>query len=278
MRINELIEDISGYQPLYKNSLQYESADWRAFKDLTVKEPVQRKLTPTECVMDLDHVSEMDMVIIPNWLKSTGMKFIAWQSGPNGMHIHFWANVYGKEAKKQLTDFFASKLEEKFGVKNDLLPMGHGHIRAENSIHPEKGYRKEMLMLNINVVDPINHIPPQITEKLINVSVNIPTGNNTIRNGKVPKCIRYMLSHQFSDGRERMLFAIASWYKANEYTDDENMQECLEWCKRQNYMISPHKIKATINSSTGKVGCRYRHNLLEDIGVDIGKCEYVERG
>jgi len=273
-RINQEIEDISGERPLYKNSKSYNSADWRDYADLTEKYPVQRKLTSFECVFDLDHVSEMQITLIPKWLKETGLKFIAYKSGPEGLHIHFWSDVYGKLQKKALTTHMASKLEEMFGVKNDLGPMGHGHIRCENSFHPKKGYQKEFLLSTVNIIDPINEISANIRRLLPNVDLKPIQGKTGMRRGKSPKCIKYILSHQFSDGRERLLFVIASWYKANGVDDADNVDKCMEWARRNGKFMSRQKVWATVKSNTGTVGCTYRHALLEELGVDIGECSY----
>ena len=273
MDVNE-IENICGERPLYKNSQVYNSPDWRDWNDLTVDYPVQRKLTRGECVFDLDHVSEVQKSLIPMWLKETGLKFEAWESGPEGLHIHFWTDVYGKHQKKKLVQILSKKVEEIFGVKNDLGPMGHGHIRTENSFHPKKGYQKKFLMSTINIIIPINEISADIRALLPHCDIKPFRGKNRAENGKMPKCMKYILSHQFADGRERLLFVIASWYKANGVDDKDNVALCSEWATTNSKFISQRKIWSTVKSSNGTVGCNYRHNLLEELGVDIGECKY----
>lgn len=270
----KILSEIDGLPP-FKNSNIYESSDWRDWRDLTTF-PVQRELTRRECVFDLDDVTSLHMTLIPNYLKETGLKFIAWQSGPNGMHIHFWTQIVGKQSKKALVKYMASKLEEMFGIKNDLGPMGQGIIRCEESKHPNKGYQKTHLMTNLSPLFPINEIPPSVLEKVSDLE---PTEGqmkprNTVRDGKIPTCMKYILSHQFSDGRKRLLFIVVSWWKGNGNSEQEIFKLCREWAIKQNWSISNRTIWSTIKSTNGKVGCTYRHTLLEELGVDMEKCKY----
>jgi len=275
-KVNKLLEDMTSETPIFNNSTIYQEQKWLPLDCCDVEFPVQRKLTNFECVFDIDHVSEMDMIMIPRWLNDIGFKFIAWASGPEGLHIHFWTDIQGKEAKKNVTSIMAKNIEEKFGVLNDLGPMGHGHIRAEFSMHPIKGYKKTFIMSNISPLFYKNELSTSMRKKVSELSSSdlILTTNSSEVNGKSPKCIRYMLSHQFSDGRERIVFSLVSWWKDSGLTDDEIFDNTIDWCNKQNYTMSPSMIKAKIRSSGGKVGCRYRHNLLEEIGYDVGKCNW----
>jgi hypothetical protein len=268
------LEMIDSGLPLYKNSKSYESSDWRDYKDLTEPQPVQRKLTLHECVFDLDHVAPIHFESIPEWLKITGLKFIAWKSGHEGIHIHFWTDIHGKYQKKQLVEIMARKIEERFGVKNDLGPMGHQHIRAEYSYHPQKGYQKVLLFDNLNELFPINHIPVELKSQIDAIDTAPVKGKVGMRNGCSPTCIKYILSHQFADGRNRLLFAVVSWFKANGLSDQEVFDKAYEWSKRQGGRLYPRFIWATIRSNNGTVGCTYRHAVLEELGVDMSKCKW----
>lgn len=269
------LDDIDGL-PLFKNSRIYESNDWREFSSLTTDAPVQRKLTAHECVFDLDHVAPIHFETIPQFLTESAFKYIAWKSGPEGMHIHFWTNITGKEAKKKLTELMAQKLEEIFGVKNDLGPMGHGHIRCEFSFHPKKDYQKVFLRANLSTLFPFNDINPNLLQKVLSNDLKSPlkTGKVTAVNGKIPTCMKFILENHFSDGRERLLFSLISWNKASGMTDDENYKSALEWCNKQNYKAGHRALWAKVKSSGGKVGCTYRHSILEEIGCDIGECKW----
>lgn len=271
----ELIESIDEL-PLFKNSDSYESKDWRKWEEVTVSRPVQRKLTRRECVFDLDDVAPIHFEMIPHFLKETGLKFIAWKSGPTGMHIHFWTQVTGKEQKRQVVKYMSTKIEELFGVKNDLKPMGHECIRTEGSIHPFKKYEKTFLTSNISTLFPINDLPDSLIEKVgeIDLSAGQITPNNHSIDGKKPSCVKYILGHKFNDGRERMIFSLISWFKAEGLTPKEIFDNVYSWCKEQNYTISPRVIQSKIHSNSGKVGCAFRHEILEELGVDMSKCCY----
>jgi hypothetical protein len=272
----EKLELIDAPLPQFKNSLTYASADWRDFEALSVTWPVHRKLTVHECVFDLDHVSQAQMSAIPEWLKAQGLKFIAWKSGPEGMHIHFWTKFTGKEIKKALVNIMAKPIENMFGVVNDALPMGHGHIRTEFAWHPTKGYQKILLMDTVSELFPFNDIPEHIKDKVKHVCELpiTPTGKTGSKDGKMPTCIKYILSHQFADGRNRLLFVVVSWFKGSGLSDDEIYTRAHEWAKRQGGRLYPQFIWSTIRSSNGTVGCNYRHALLEELGVNMSQCKW----
>jgi len=272
----ELLQELNKEPSLYNDSQVYNHQDWKHLEDCTLKFPIQRKLGKYECVFDLDDVSEWNIQMIPKWLKEIGFKFIAWQSGTYGLHIHFWINIYGKEAKKKAVELMAKNIEEKFGVKNDLGPMGHGHIRAEFSVHPTKGYRKTHILTNLSTLFYINELSHSMRKKVSNLTSYEPlsTHNSVSKDGKVPKCIRYMQSNMFSDGRERIIFSLISFYKASGLDEHEILTKIQNWCNNQNYSISDGQILSKIKSSQGQVGCRFRHTLLEELGHDIGECDW----
>lgn len=274
--VEEFLQTITGIHSLYNNSDRYDHQNWTTLEYCDVKYPVQRKLTKFECVFDLDDVTEHNIQVIPMWLKSIDFKFVAWQSGPAGLHIHFWTDVSGKEAKKEITRIMAVNLEEKFGIKNDIAPMGHEHIRTEFSFHPNKGYQKTFLMSNISSINPKNDLSIEMKKKVADrcVSSPISRSNNGERDGKTPKCIRYILSNNFADGRERLIFALISWFKGSGLDDEQITTKIQSWCESQNYNMPYGHILAKIRSSSGKVGCRFRHELLEELGHDIGLCDW----
>jgi hypothetical protein len=274
--VEKFLQDMTGVPSMYNDSNVYEGQNWTTYEFCVHTFPVQRKLTKYECVFDLDDVSEWDIQMIPRWLNEIGFKFIAWQSGPSGLHIHFWTDVNGKEAKKEITRLMAKNIEEKFGIKNDLGPMGHGHIRTEFSVHPIKGYQKTFLMSNISPLFPKNDLSIEMKKKVADRCVSLPisSSNNAPRDGKTPKCVRYMLSNKFSDGRERIVFSLISWFKGSGLTDDEIFSKIFDWSQNQNYLISVGTIKSKIRSSSGRVGCNFRHQLLEELGHDVAECDW----
>lgn len=275
IEVNRFIEDVTEGKVYYKDSETYNGL-WVEYNFLQVKHPSQRKLTKGECVLDFDNVTDSQCNMIIAWLDALRFKYTAWKSSKTGMHIHYWVDVRGKEPLKHIVKKMADKIEAQFGISVDTQPMNHGFIRCEFSYHPEKGEQKTLIKNTVNIIDPINPVPQRIKESLPENEFITFTGGKTKEvDGKMPKCIRYILSHQFSDGRQRLLFVLASWYKANNKSHNEIVELCYEWAKRQDYAISRGKISAFVNSTGGKVGCKFRHELLEEIGVDIGKCEYV---
>lgn len=275
--LDEFLTELNGEPLLFKHSDTYESNLWVTADKCHTYYPIQRKLGKKECVFDLDHVSKAAMSQIPKWLEAIDFKFQAWQSSDDGMHIHFWTEIEGKEQKKLLVQEMARRLEERFGVKNDLGPMGHGHIRTEYSVHPRKLTTKILITSNLTRLFYINDVSPSIKEKVLKMKVSDPSelkSNSGERDGKCPTCMKYILGHRFADGRKRMMFVVASWYKGSGLDDKAAAKKTWEWCQSQGHFTHYSKVWATVNSSNGTVGCRYRHSLLEEIGVDMTKCEW----
>lgn len=267
----DFLTDVDENIVLFKNAEHYVSVDWRPFKFLDVCHPIQRKLTTRECVFDFDGVTDTQVDFIITQLTQFGLKFNAWRSSSNGLHVHFWTDVRGKMAKKSLVRLFAQKLETILGIKNDLQPMMQEMIRSEWSIHPKKGVEMILIHDNIPRIDPINIIPDEIKKKVISnyddgISGRGLTGS---RKGELPSCMRYIMSHKFTDGRKRLLFVVLSWFKGSGFSDGEVVDATYEWCVRQGLKVSKGHLRRILGSNTGSVGCRYRHELLETLGIDI---------
>lgn len=277
--LDEFLTELNGEPLLYKHSATYEGSEWVEAGKCHTYYPIQRKLGARECVFDLDHVSRAAMVQIPKWLDAIDFKYQAWQTSADGMHIHFWTEVEGKERKKVLVEEMSKKFEERFGVKNDLGPMGHGHIRTEGSVHPEKGTTKTLLSSNLRRLFFINDLTPSVREKVFKFEPSDPSkliSNAGERDGKCPTCMKYILGHRFADGKKRLMFCVASWYKGSGLDDKAAAKKTWEWCQSQGSFINYSKVWATIHSSNGTVGCRFRHSLLEEIGVDMEHCKWEE--
>lgn len=269
MDFRQFINDIEPV--LYKDSTVYNSNNWKLLHQCIEMFPIHRRLTTYECVFDLDKLSPTHFVTIPQYLHETGLKFVAFKTSHNGMHIHFWCDIRGKNQKRALVEHMASKIETIFGVKNDLLPMGHQFIRAEYSFHPRKNYQKVPIFWNVSYLDYVNSIDIALKAKI--TTVEFDSDVNPTTGGKLTTCMRYILGHSFSDGRDRLLFAIISWYKSEGKTADETVKIAWDWCKKQpNFHTSKGKLYAKYNSSTGQVGCRWRHAILEELGVDMSNC------
>ncbi len=256
-----------------KDATVYESSKWVPHTELTVPYPIQRKILKHECVLDFDNVTDLQVTMIVQYFQQSEMKFNAWRSSNTGLHIHFFANVYGKYQKIMLAKIVASRIEELYGVKNDIQPMHHGFVRCEYSVHPQKNIQKVPVWCGINPLFPINTFPTEILQK---INKNAPkldeNGRPIVENApksleNPPKCVRYILSNRFIDGRKRLLFVLTSWYK-NLLPDEEIFQILKDWARRQELSISDYKIRTTIKSTNGTAGCTYRHMVLEELGHD----------
>ena len=271
MDIRQFINDIEPV--LYKDSLVYHSKNWKPYNQCINDFPVHRKLTMYECIFDLDGLSSMHFKTIPEYLNETGLKFIAFKTSNNGMHIHFWVDIYGKHQKKALVEHMSQSIETIFGVKNDILPMGHGFIRAEYSFHPIKNTQKVPIFYNISDLDYVNNIDKKLRDKVTGVEFNV-SETHSISGGNLTTCMKRILGGVWADGRDRMLFAIISWFKADGKSDKEICDIAYKWSKKQpGFYISKGTIYAKIKSSTGKVGCTYRHAILEELGEDMSGCK-----
>jgi hypothetical protein len=269
MDFRKFVNDIE--QVLYKDSMVYNSNKWKPLSECITSFPVHRKLTVYECILDLDNVAPTHFETIPQYLNETGLKFIAYKSSNSGMHIHFWCDVFGKNEKRMLVEHIASKLEMIFGVKNDILPMGHGFIRAEYSFHPVKNTQKVPIYYNISELEYVNHIDNDLRSR-----ININTCSEQVvstTGGDLTTCMKYILSHSFVDGRDRLLFAIISWYKSDGKSAHDTVEIAWNWCKKQpNFVISKSALYAKYNSTSGTVGCKWRHAILNELGVDMSRC------
>lgn len=256
-----------------KDATVYESPKWVEYDKRFYKFPIQRRILKNECVLDFDKVTDITAEMIVKYMKETGMKFNAWRSSKNGLHIHFFTNVVGKFHKIKLVEIISSRIDELFGVKNDINPMRQEFIRCEYSVHPQKDEIKTPLWLGINPLFPENEIPYNILKVIEqNLTPLDDKGNLIVKSPQKslenpPKCVKYILSNAFADGRKRLLFALASWYK-NLLPDEEILKILKTWAKRQGMIISDYKIRAIIRSTNGTAGCTYRHMLLEELGHD----------
>lgn len=266
------LTDVDDGTLLFKDSEQYASTSWRPFRYLSVSHPIQRKLTERECVFDFDGVNDTQVEWICKDLQSRGLKFVAWRSSANGLHIHYWTDVRGKMAKKSLVKLMAKKVEDKFNIQNDIGPMMQEMIRSEWSIHPKKGDTMKKIFDNLPKIDPINIVPTELKQRVYSHYDDVSKGNGLVGSvkGKSPSCMRYILSHKFTDGRKRLQFIVMSWFKGSGLSNQEVVDATFEWCKRQGLHVSKGSLLRALASNTGSVGCRYRHELLEELGVDHG--------
>lgn len=276
--INDLLDEILPADLEYKNSLDYASKDWRQAHDIDVTLPVQRRLANNELVFDFDHITDDTANILCNFCEGADIKYFAWKSGPEGLHIHMWLNYsYSLELRKRIVEVLSQNITAFSGVQNDINPMRQGVIRAEWSVHPEKGYQKIPFRYNLNHLFYKNPVPSEILVKAQAAQEEICTtsGRTGPRDGKVPTCMKYILSHMFADGRQRLLFAVTSWYKsqAPELNRDAAISKIMAWAQKQG-VHNLWQVPYMYDASEARCGCTYRHSVLEELGVDMPKCRW----
>lgn len=274
-KVRDKLVNIDMDEPVFKDSLTYEGNCWRNAEECSVY-PIQRKLTTRECVFDFDNISASKMYEICIWMKESCFKFEAWLSSPTGLHIHFWSDIVTKDRKKILTELMSEKVFEKFGVENDIGPMSHGFIRTEGSRHPRKGYEKILFMSNIGRVFPVNELDGLTKKKVADMGLTSngkDTSNAGERQGKCRTCMKMILDGTFDDCRKRLMFTVASHYIATGQTKTEAVESTWTWAQRQGG-IGKNEVVASVYSTSGKVGCYTRHNLLEEVGIGIEDCKW----
>lgn len=256
---------IASKNPKYLNSLTYVSKDWRFRKELTVDTPVQREILPNEIVADFDNISEENAKKVFSYFLKSNYLFAYFKSSDTGMHIHFFCNVRNKHNKFGVLKLIEEDINIK-DVKIDAQVVKRGIIRAENSIHPEKKTKKTLVYSNVSLFNYINELPVEMLIKSSNFRPQVVTRHTS---DETPKCVKFILSNTFSDGRQRLVFLLSSWYKGQGLNESEVFTKVKEWTDRQNYNLSDYVIKSTIQSSQGCMTCSGRHELLSELGFDV---------
>lgn len=254
---------------LYKNSALYQSKDWRRLVQLDTY-PVQRKLCHNEIVLDYDSCPETMTNVLPRWLDANGLRFEAWSSSRNGLHIHLW--VTDADNKFWIAKDIARKVKQTLGLTCDFGPMQGNIIRTEGSTHPKKKYVKVQVFSNLSRLFFLNDLRPSGGHKVFN-SGSTGASKSKPRAGQIPTCIKYILGHKFNDGRKRLMFTVASWYVAQGLDKKTATEKTWKWAKEQGG-ISWQEVYASVNSTQGRVGCTTRHQILEEIGVDMSDCKW----
>jgi len=262
---------INSFDPMYKDSLNYNSSKWCYIEECEIEFPIQRTLTKGECVLDYDNINNTAIDLLISFLDEINLKFTVWKTSKNGVHIHFWVDIQDENILIELVKYMGKIIENNIGIKNDLQPMRQGFIRAEYSFHPVKKSQKIIIFSSIYQIDYINNVPDKFKETY-NYLTKSDEDIKPISGGELTTCMKYILTHKFADGRKRLMFVIASWYKGDNRTNTEIYHIIKDWLKEQDKTIPENIIWATIYSNNGTVGCSYRHELLEELGVDMNNC------
>ncbi len=260
------LSEMTGEEIIVKDSLTY-AGNWVHHLDATMRFPIQRRLTTNECVLDYDGVTEGYKLLIINYLKDVDFKFSAWDSSETGLHIHFWTNLTSKHMKVALVLELNDRLVAKFGQKlqTDTAPIKQGVIRAEDSMHPVKGDIKTLREDNLGAVY-FNYVSTEMCMTLNGYASDTKQvdANTGPRDTGAHGCVTALETTPLTDGRKRALFALISYYKG----DSDIVEKLGKWMSFQGMTLNTGTLRALIRSNSGKVGCRYRHELLDELGVE----------
>jgi hypothetical protein len=259
--MQQILEELN---PLYLNSKDYQGKDWRPKHECRYY--VNRKLCLKEIVADYDGIDIDIKQKIINWYKDSGFKFAAYSSSDSGLHIHFFTQLVNKYHKKQ----FLAYIQKKSGFKVDDGPIMRGWIRAEDSIHPRKGCKKELIYSNLRPFFYTNELDDSIIQKVISQPTQELDISKIKPEKNKPRSIKLMENNVFANGRKRIMFCLISWYVSQKKTNDEVYALITEWMSKQpNCYIPNSMIYGSIHSSKGAVRDSYRIKLLKELGFAI---------
>lgn len=258
------------YKPLYLNSSSYFSKDWRPKQECDVFS--NRKLCEEEIVLDFDKLSNIwtDLSNICTYFNKKGFKYWVYQSGEQGLHLHLFID---KAKNKHQKTKFIEIIQQQLGIEIDVGPVKRGWIRAEDSSHPTKGFKKVLLYTNVHKLAYlsrdfyINYIFGHNANKVFNSGFS-GTPRHISEDLVAPFTIDQMLYTKFNDGVKRVLFCLVSFWKSKKLSDDDIFDKTKNWVDYQDAKVLDSHIKATIKSSSGLVRDKYRQKLLEELGIE----------
>lgn len=260
---------LSILKPKYLNSANYYSSDWRYKEDCEVFS--NRKLCAEEIVCDFDKLPNFwyDFTRIMGFFNKHNFLFWAYRSGTQGLHFHFFVNkLSNKYQKRRLLEI----IEQKIGIPIDKGPVMREWIRAEGSLHPTKGFKKELLYTNVNESAYLgrdfytNYLNGNLAQKVFSVSTTgVP--RRLKKDLENPKSIQFMEETIFQDGHKRIMFCLVSFYK-KKLGRTELYNKIKDWCKYQSCFIPDSQILGSIRSSKGTVRENFRQKLLQELGFD----------
>ncbi len=142
------------------------------------------------------------------------------------------------------------------------MPFGEYEKDAMHQEHKE--------LVTVHKLFEFNDIPDEwykeFKKKVDEITVYITTEDE---NGNLP-CITYFLQEDFkhlADGRQRAMFILASYFKRKGLPDDLAYEKIQAWNQYHlNSYLKPMQIRACIRSNKGLIGCKYRKQLLAELG------------
>lgn len=249
-----------------------------------------RQVLPEELVLDIDsddinRAKEVANLLCER-LNDVKFNYSLWKSGGKGYHIHiFFPELLEHKTneritlKKKLTKWIAGEY-----FKKDVCTSNCSSktlIALERAKHRKSGKPKSLILFGHNREDK-NKIPEDV---LINTKQELKSWEKIdfipIIDGDTPPCIKFIMGEEFASYKEcrgRALFVLTSFYM-RQMTNEEVYIKLKGWRDKvlKGYTkITNYKIKATIASNKGAVGCPYRKELLDEIGINkCTNCKYV---
>lgn len=207
-------------------------------------------------MLDYDGVSPGDMVAAFDALRARNLSFEIWRSSDTGFHIHLLA-THSRPLRYAFA--IAAHLYNICGITADMAPMKSGKIRAEWSIHPIKKTQKVPWARNLSLFKPLNLVPERYRAPIT------PKKSHLVKGG-LPKSVQKLeQATGLSDGRDRCIFALISWWKQQGLTDSDILSRANEWAGRQNN-YRPH-LACKVRSARGLVTEQYRQALIDELGL-----------
>jgi len=267
--------------------------DKHFFEEKHYATPNQRQILPDEVVFDIDvenHSLENEDVglklanKILKRMEKEGVKASLWFSGGSGYHLHcFFPEMmkYSKPHRKILRRLVLRH----FGI-GYLKPTHPAHvcmvpktlIQLENEIHRKNhgfkkwvgGYKPELTW--------DNKLPEWVLERFERVKnkVWLRIKKPYLAVGGEPNCIKALLSNDFldkKDGRKRVVFILASYYKRVGLSEREILQKLEDYNSYQlNNYLKESYLKSVAKTVNGSISCKYIKSFLSEFSL-LGVCE-----
>ncbi len=254
--------------------------------------PNNRLIFPIELVFDIDvpNYKENHLLrdqISDNFIKEN-MNHSIWRNGSDyGNHIHSFfpeLNNYPTFHRQLLKQLLIQHYAGKENIKKFKIDMFVTYpkrlISLERSKHRNGGDRIKYLVRNFNF-NKENKIPKQVIKKFEGKITTYDMDSIFIDLSVSDKpCIKFFETEEFShieDYRRRALFILASEYVRKGIPKNEVVHKLIKW---RDYILNGYKgisdsfIKHTVLKANGRVTCKMRSQVLQEIGMEsvVRKC------
>jgi len=253
------------------------------------KEPNHREIMPDEVVLDIDASHSLSikekkeettklMKILQEKLSSLAMGYSVWNSGGSGYHFHlFFPKLmkYPKYERDELKRMIKKHLGYGYLTGKAHVCMGGGTLIQIEGRWNRKGSRKT----HVKTVGDFesNELPDAVLKKYLNEKEAMKHRKPVVFHcNDKPSCIKFFEAEDFlatNDGWNRASFILAAFYRDSGKTKEEALDLLGDWNEYVlNRRIPIKNIKSTVYSvykSKRRMTCRYRKNLLEELGQQI---------